>query len=212
MGIGNPIERSAGMKSLPQIATETGTDKGPSCHDYCHVYEHLLGHLRNEPVRFMEYGLLTGQSAEMWSRWFTHPKAELHFFDIVDWGYRPTDPRISVHLSNASMTNPTLESGNWDVIVDDASHLCSDQIDAFTVSWGHVKPGGFYIIEDLHSVHSAQLTDMPMNIIGYLARIAEHMQDQRGEHGRAAYDPQNPRADIKSIELRRGLAIIRKRP
>lgn len=199
------------MVELSQIATETGTDKGPNFHDYCPIYEQLFGHLRDKPVRFIEYGLLTGQSAEMWSRWFTHPKAELHFFDVVDWGYRPTDPRISVHLQSASLTNPVLEQGNWWAIVDDASHICSSQIDAFTISWRHVKPGGFYIIEDLHSVHSVQLSDMSFSIIGYLCRIAEQMQDPKGAEGQGRYNPEHRWSDIESITIRKGIAIIQKR-
>ena len=41
--------------------------------------------------------------------------------------------------------------GSFDVVIDDGSHLPSDQIASIEFLWPHVATGGCYIVEDLHS-------------------------------------------------------------
>lgn len=207
------------LLTLSEIAANTGTDKGMCCHWYTLIYDQLFDHLRDGPVNFMEHGLLSGQSAEMWSGYFRHPQVRLHFVDINDYGYRPTDPRIHICFGNAGASQDMFcpngaytVSGPLDVIVDDAGHIATQQMDAFDIGWPMVKPGGMYIIEDCHSVHSPQLSNTHLNIIEYFGRIACAMQDEKGALGCAAPDPGNPWHSILSIEMRRGLIIVRKRP
>lgn len=201
------------MNDLQKLAEIAGTDK--ATHMYADTYHLLLKHLRDVPVVFMEHGLLSGKSADMWSSWFRHPASQLHFVDIHNYGYEPRDPRIKLHFGSASdstfMQGVYAKTGPLDCLCDDASHLTSQQIDAFDLGWKHVKPGGIWIVEDCHSVHCRQLTDLPFNIIEFYAKIAVAMQDERGAQGCAAPDPKNPWHSVEEIAMRRGLIIVKKR-
>ena len=40
--------------------------------------------------------------------------------------------------------------GPYDLIVDDASHKAKHQVIGFDLYWPLVKPGGWYVVEDLY--------------------------------------------------------------
>lgn len=202
------------MNKLQMMAEDCGTDK--AWHRYPEIYEPLMAKSRDFPVRFMEHGLLGGNSADMWSQWFQHPDARLHFVDIEDRGYKPKDPRIILHFGSAAdpafMYDLYRDIGPLDYCCDDASHICSQQIEAFNVGWQWIRPGGLWCIEDIHAVHSVQHCDMPTgNIIEHFARMAVEMQDRAGATGCAAPLLTDVWHSIESVEFRKGLIIIRKR-
>jgi hypothetical protein len=43
------------------------------------------------------------------------------------------------------------EIGHPDIVIDDGSHLGQDQITSLLTLWPFVKPGGCYIVEDIHT-------------------------------------------------------------
>ena len=44
-----------------------------------------------------------------------------------------------------------LEKGGYDVVIDDASHNTNDIVAAFAANLPLLRPGGLWIIEDLHA-------------------------------------------------------------
>ena len=54
----------------------------------------------------------------------------------------------------------TASGGDFDVIVDDGSHVDHDIFVSFAVLWPHVKPGGLYFIEDLGSALAPKAADV----------------------------------------------------
>lgn len=203
----------SGLESLAEIAATTNTDK--LGHGYYDVYQGLFGHLREQPVTLMEHGILGGDSIEVWSRFFRHPETRIWGVDIHDRGYRSEDPRVQLRFgSNADtafMRSVYAESGPLNWCIEDAAHFASHQIQSFIDGWPFIKPGGLWISEDQHVCHSPVHQDVHISFLEYCAKLATEMQDPRGAEGCAAYDPLHLRADIESIELRKGLAIIRKR-
>lgn len=199
------------MKTLTEIFSEGSSDKD-SLHGYAATYEKLFGPVRLKPIRLLELGFLGGDSLEAWAKYFPHPQARIVGLDLLDRLYRPTDSRISINFGDSSRRE-VLESlgAQWDVVIDDCSHLSSNQIEAFNVLWPRVYPDGMFICEDLHCVHSVVHCDHPFNIINYMAKVACDMQDPRGATGSAKYNPEHRWSDVESITLQKGLVIIRKR-
>jgi hypothetical protein len=42
-------------------------------------------------------------------------------------------------------------TGPLDFVIDDGSHVGEHIVKSFEILWKHVKPGGYYFIEDLHA-------------------------------------------------------------
>lgn len=159
--------------TLDEIMVKHGSDKSSQgsepwmwSQDYCRrVYEPLLEPLRDEPIVLLELGFgeyspvtkdhcdpnVGGRSAAAWREFFT--QAEIHVVDIEHkvntvpgvtlWKGSQDDKSFLTHLHH--------QTGDLDVIIDDASHVSSLTIASFQILWPYLKPGGLYCVEDLHS-------------------------------------------------------------
>lgn len=90
----------------------------------------------------------------MWEEYFK--SAELHFMDITDQGIQYFSKRSHYHLCNQENAEQLqgfvkTTGGDFDIIIDDGGHTMKQQITSFSVLFPHVKSGGMYIIEDLHT-------------------------------------------------------------
>jgi hypothetical protein len=131
-------------------------------HGYLPHYDTHLGGYRNQlgvPGVLIEIGVSHGGSIRLWSRW-------LDGFSIVgiDTHPQPTtadlDDVIGVHILHGDVTDPEAPRrlcawGSPDIVIDDGSHLPDDQVSAFRALWPVLKPGGWYIIEDLRTCFDA---------------------------------------------------------
>lgn len=198
--------------TLDEIALTTNTDKSTRLHSYTLIYHDLFAHRRNQPISLLEVGILGGDSLRMWAAFFAHPAARFVGVDIHDRGFVSEDKRIQTIYADAGQAMVLAGlPGPFDIAIDDGSHFTSHQVTFFEAVWPLVNPGGIMVIEDVHSCHSPQHQDMHMDFPSFIARLFREMQDEKGATGCAAPDPKNARYDIAGLELRRGLAIIRKR-
>lgn len=139
---------------LDEIALKTGADKGSDYHNYTEIYAKYLSPLRDAPIKFLEIGIYKACSVKMWEEYLK--KAELHFMDITFDNAEYFSDRSHYHLCNQESA-PELISliekigGNFDIILDDGGHTMNQQSTSFKVLFPHVKSGGMYIIEDLHT-------------------------------------------------------------
>jgi len=112
-------------------------------HQYTVVYDNLFRSIRNEVQHVLEFGVLFGSGLKMWSDYF--PNAEIHGLDIkrrqVDY------PRVTTRKWDAM--KPVNTNYTYDIVIDDASHISSHSRRMFEIHSRLVKPGGFYVIEDL---------------------------------------------------------------
>ena len=147
---------------LDQLAVIARTDKASTHHGYTRVYEQYLEPLRQEPITLLELGWGGhedpnggGQSAWLWRRYF--PNATIVVVDI-----EPKTVRVEgVDLHQGSQADPELlkalhdRYGDFDVIIDDASHLSSLTIRSWELLYPFLRPGGLYFVEDTHMAYHA---------------------------------------------------------
>lgn len=141
----------AERRSLDEIAIACGTDKSSRGHGYTWCYEQELGHRRDATLRLLEIGVFDGASLRAWREYF--PRATVHGIDI--------DPRCAVHEGvfigsqddHAFLREVAARAGPFDVVVDDGSHAGRDVLASMLALWPHVRPGGCYVIEDLHAAY-----------------------------------------------------------
>lgn len=145
-------------QTLNDLALKYGTDKGPTHHNYTPIYEKYFKQLRNKKINFLEIGFFKGASAKMWDKYF--PNASLHFIDIDKNSFAKYGNRLSKRCSffvadqeNEKQLNDFIkkERREFDIIIDDGGHHMNQQIVSFLTLFPHLKKGGIYVIEDLHT-------------------------------------------------------------
>jgi hypothetical protein len=108
-------------------------------------------------IRFLEIGIWNGGSIEMWQKYFGEDNIELHMIDINPSckSLESKYPKVKIYIGDQadkgfleSIVNTT---SKFDVILDDGGHTMIQQITTFEVLYKHVKPGGYFVCEDLHT-------------------------------------------------------------
>jgi 8-demethyl-8-(2-methoxy-alpha-L-rhamnosyl)tetracenomycin-C 3'-O-methyltransferase len=153
------------MTSMDDLAVSHRTDKAsvpytdrvysyPShtAHHYTAVYDRMFTPLRDRPITLLELGVNAGASMRMWADYFPHPSAQFVGVDIDLEAAKVTDPRITLHEGDQSDTTLVGPVGRqFDIIIDDASHISSKTVESFQAWWPYLRDGGTYIVEDTHS-------------------------------------------------------------
>src|SRR5687768_9869028 len=134
-------------------AAATGTDKGPSQHNYTELYERLLFQWKDDPITIFEIGIAEGGSLAMWQSYF--PKARIFAADILDKS-QFNNARVTTLVAdqaNRDQLQAAIEKsgGDIDVLIDDGGHTMEQQQVSLGFLFPHVRPGGYYVIEDVHT-------------------------------------------------------------
>jgi hypothetical protein len=134
-------------------AAAMGTDKGPCCHNYTELYERLLFERKDDPIKIFEIGIAGGGSLKMWQAYF--PKARIFAVDILPKTEFDTDRVKTLIADQASrdqlQTALDVSGGDIDVLIDDGGHTMEQQQVSLGFLFKHVRPGGYYVIEDVHT-------------------------------------------------------------
>jgi hypothetical protein len=121
---------------------------------YLPLYDRYFAGLQGKPVTMIEIGVGGGGSLELW-RGFFGPDATIFGIEFHPERAKLFDPPNQVR--QGTQTDPAFlravleETGPPDIILDDGSHIASHQLASFRVLWPALKPGGLYVIEDLHT-------------------------------------------------------------
>lgn len=143
--------------AVPQLgvlsAAAGSTDKGPSQHNYTELYERLLFQWKNDPIRIFEIGIAEGGSLTMWQSYF--PNARIFAVDILEKS-RFDNARVTTLVAdqaNRDQLQKAIDVSGSDihVLIDDGGHSMEQQQVSLGFLFTHVRPGGYYIIEDVHT-------------------------------------------------------------
>jgi hypothetical protein len=141
---------------LDKLAISYGTDKSSEFHNYTRVYAKYFPYFKTKPIRFLEIGIFKGGSVQLWEDYF--PNAELHFVDMTKYFIQYFSKRSQYHFLDQAninvLKNFGQKFGQFDIIIDDGGHVMEQQINSFKVLFDFVKPGGMYVIEDLHTSYN----------------------------------------------------------
>lgn len=127
-------------------------------HDYVETYEQFFSPIRNQVARVFEIGVLKGESLRLWEAYF--PNADIFGIDILDTSEHESD-RITTFVADQSdreQLGDFLEAhgGDFDIIIDDGGHTMEQQQVSFGFLFPAVRPGGYYVLEDVHTSFSAR--------------------------------------------------------
>jgi len=119
-----------------------------------HFDKHLTKYIGTKP-NVLEIGIANGGSLELWAKIFENPKiygvdADEKVLDIK-FEYPDTSVILGDQGNPDFWDNFVKDKPLFDVIIDDGSHVNSDQITTLLKLFPHVAVGGTYIIEDTHT-------------------------------------------------------------
>ena len=159
------------MKKLTQIGMKYRTDKAYE-HGFTEIYDEYFCKFTNPKI--LEIGCYNGASLQMYNEYFDY-KCEILGVDNGDQlGFQSNHSNITIKWGDQENPQTILDvaEGEFDIILDDGSHFVEHQINCFNVLISKVKPGGIYIIEDLHSnFHSHYNPKGIQNCIEFLQNL-----------------------------------------
>lgn len=152
------------MTDLCDLAFRYGSDKCPAIkHHYTEYYDRMFGHRRDQVRTVVEIGIgspqamnfypgyVRGASLYMWQDYF--PNAMIYGADI-DASLLFNEGRIRTfqcdQTNRADLARLIEETGDRvDLFIDDGSHIPEDQLHTCLTVVPLLKPGGWYVIEDV---------------------------------------------------------------
>lgn len=133
-------------------AAARNTDKGPSQHNYTALYERLFIEWKDEPITIFEIGIAKGGSLAMWQEYFS--QARIVAVDIEP-KVQFDNARVKTFVGDQARRDqlrPAIEAaGQPHIIIDDGGHSMEQQQVSLGYLFAHVRPGGYYVIEDVHT-------------------------------------------------------------
>jgi hypothetical protein len=200
------------LLGLPILAAAYGADKPAH---YIRLYSDHFRRLRHRRLRILEIGIggyddprAGGESLRMWASFFW--RSQVYGLDITDKSAHDR-PRIKTVVGDQN--DPTFlrqlgeKYGPFDIIVDDGSHVSQHIITSIrTLFEAHLRDGGFYVVEDLHTSYWPQfdgLTDTTS--VDFLKGFADATNAQFILHGDTPFG-----GLVASITFHPEIAFVRK--
>jgi hypothetical protein len=141
--------------NLTALAKIYGSDKWGK-HFYTTHYQNHFRKYRFKSINLLEIGvggeenpLAGGNSLRMWKKFF--PFGKIYSIDIYDKSPQE-ESRIKIfkgsQVDEGVLTNICNQVGEFDLIIDDGSHVNEHVIKSFEFLFPKLKEGGIYVIED----------------------------------------------------------------
>lgn len=139
-------------KFQKDFVIEGSTSDKVTHHGYHRFYPWFLEHIRKKSVNVLEIGIDKTESLKLWGGYFEN--LNLHGIDIDKKSFG--DNSVTLHQVDQSNTQQLrffIENIGiqFDLILDDGSHVPNHQMLTLTTLWEILKPGGVYIIEDIET-------------------------------------------------------------
>jgi len=148
--------------TLTYLANKHKSDKGSTyacAHFYTEKYQEIISSILDEnTIDLLEIGLNRSNKLELpslmvWNDYF-YRNVNIVGFDIVQdfIKFNGLYDNIQIYIGDQSNKNDLqqLKSKKYNIIIDDGYHASKHQQISFLTLWENIKPGGYYVIEDLH--------------------------------------------------------------
>lgn len=183
-----------------------GHREGPGIWKWRHYFEIYHRHLAKfvgHDVQFAEVGIFSGGSLRMWRSYFGE-QSRIHGVDLDDATLAYGDDAVTIHIGDqqdrAFWAKFRHDVPFLDVIVDDGGHTPEQQRVTMEEMLPHLRLGGVYICEDIHSEGNA--------FSAFVAGLVEQLNAMQGAAAGTAAPFQSA---IASIHCYPYLVVVEKR-
>ena len=180
---------------------------------YFDAYHRHFARFRGSEVRILEIGIYSGGSLEMWHDYFG-PSCHVYGVDVEEACRCYEDEHTTVFIGDQA------DRAFWrrfrsavpvlDIVVDDGGHLTDQQANSVEELLPHLRPGGVYVVEDLHGTRNpfAGYVSGLVDALNSYSEIADHSDPER----RSVSPARGFQSAIDSIHAYPFLTVIEKRP
>lgn len=228
------------QESLEYLTAASGSDKarignGEGYHGYTRYYERIFKAIRESPVRLVEIGVENGRSMKMWQQYFSEAE---HIYGI-GYGNFQVKPSQDCNSDAATRVNSKTACtiykgdqsdikflkrfigetrGDFDIIIDDGSHLPSHQLISFETLWPAIRPGGMYVVEDIEtnwwkptaSIYGYSLQNQP-NVVDIWKGLIESVNREfTSGHSKLTDKKPEVYGSVVSVEFGQNIIIFHK--
>lgn len=203
--------------TLTGLSAKYGSDKHYACETgYTDFYEEMFSRCKNWGIKLLEIGIFEGASLKMWKEYF--PLGQIVGVDINKecLGYK--EPGIIIRIGSQSdrefLNEVGTQEGNFDIIIDDGSHVPEDQQISFFELFKYLNPGGFYIIEDIHTSYWPDYTPPGMlNTVEFFKTMVDEVKqyEMNAQYSLGSFMWAKHAKSIKYISFHNGLIVVRKK-
>ena len=144
-------------QNLKKIAETYKSDKIE--HGYIEIYESYFHKLKEDNLIILELGIADGKSLLTWSDYFKNSKIvgiDIHKINIEEKNLN----RNNIDIYQGSQSNEKFiseiisEYKEFDIIIDDGSHLSKDVKKSFQLLFPALKNKGLYVVEDIQTSYN----------------------------------------------------------
>lgn len=179
--------------------------------NYYPVYKEILAGYENPSI--LEIGVAWGGSYQMWQAMF--PESIVVGVDIL-LPSSVTGKLVQADQSQSDLAAKVSEhSSNYDLVVDDASHMGSQSEVTFKLLWPLVKPGGWYVLEDWtvglesNPYYPLYEGDSMLRLAQSFTSLIQPSRDLRDMSNR--HVPAGDAGSVDEVRYRYGLAMVHKK-
>jgi len=193
-------------------------------HGFLPYYRKHCGSRRFRRNLILEIGVggdsdshLGGGSLRIWRDYF--PRSRIIGIDIHPKSIR-LGPRVSTALadqgSSADLLGILETAGDPDIIIDDGSHVGDDVWASFSILWPRLRPGGLYVIEDLHTSfwpgYGGSASPTERTAVGLLRSllVAVQAEDPTFAWKKREATPQAEFDQVVGVHIYPGIAFVEK--
>lgn len=161
---------------------------------YFPIYEKHFESYRHLPINMLEIGVQNGGSLEIWGRYFQNANV------IVGCDANPLISTLQYHnqkiktVVGIAAEQATVEAitkvsgGRFDIVIDDGSHRSMDTIINFLTFFPMLRPGGIFVIEDMHCAYWTEYEGGFFNHRSVSSFFRQFMDLINVEHARGDFD------------------------
>jgi hypothetical protein len=127
------------------------SDKG-TVHSYIEIYSDLFKD-KKKNINILEIGVKDGDSMMLWKNYFIDSDIIGLDINLSKLKYEPKGFKVyQVDATEENQVNFILDGKQFDIIIDDGSHILDHQLKSFKIFFKHLKDNGLYIIEDIQEL------------------------------------------------------------
>jgi demethylmacrocin O-methyltransferase len=178
------------------------------------IYENYFSSLKNKKINILEIGVYEGKSLMIWKSYF--PNANIVGIDIQSYNFQIE--RITTFVGDQAdlkfLSSLLKKYRNFDVIIDDGSHISKDIIKSFTFLFDFLVDGGIYIVEDLQTSYFPRYGGSRINLkknntsINFFKSLIDSGNYEKND--RPFYKKNKFDGNIKFVHFYQNLMILKK--